>query len=348
MKKTNDNSKISHYISEFIYDYAPNFLTHSPHTLKSYVDVLTLYICFLEYSGVTPSTFERKHFEREYIEKWIQWLINERNCCPDTCNVRLGALRVFLQYVGSRDVSLLYLYQDAKQIKRQKCAKKKVNGLSRDAVTAIFNEINLSTKTGRRDLALLSLLYGTAARIDEVLSLKIKNVHLDVKKPYVIFYGKGGKIRTAYLLPRITSNLQQYMRENHGASPDLDCFLFYSRVGNERGKMSEPAIDKRIKLYAAKAHEKCKDVPLNTHAHQFRHAKASHWLEDGLNVVQVSFLLGHANLETTMKYLDITQEEKIKALATLEEEKTDKVSMKKWKNADGSLSEVLGLKRRGK
>lgn len=57
---------------------------------------------------------------------------------------------------------------------------------------------------------------------------------------------------------------------------------------------------------------------VNTHAHKFRHAKASHWIEDGLSVVQVSFLLGHSNLETTMKYPDITTEDKIKALSTLE------------------------------
>ena len=92
------------------------------------------------------------------------------------------------------------------------------------------------------------------------------------------------------------------------------------------------------------AHEKCQDVPLNTHAHQFRHAKASHWIEDGLSVVQVSFLLGHSNLETTMKYLDITTEDKVKALSTLENETEKKVS-KKWKKSDGSLSDFCGLKR---
>jgi len=74
-----------------------------------------------------------------------------------------------------------------------------------------------------------------------------------------------------------------------------------------------------------------------------RHAKASHWIEDGLNVLQVSFLLGHAHLETTMVYLDITTEDKAKALATLENE-TDKRIAKKWKNPNGSLRGFCGLK----
>ena len=85
-------------------------------------------------------------------------------------------------------------------------------------------------------------------------------------------------------------------------------------------------MNKRLKLYAQKAHKVCPDVPLNTHAHLFRHVKASHWLEDGLNVLQVSFLLGHAQLETTMIYLDISTEEKAKAMATLESEKDAAVS----------------------
>ena len=115
-------------------------------------------------------------------------------------------------------------------------------------------------------------------------------------------------------------------------------------MGGKYTKLTEPAIDKRLKIYAKEAHQKCADVPLNIHAHQFRHAKASHWIEDGLNVLQVSFLLGHAHLETTMVYLDITTEDKAKALATLENENDKKIS-KKWKNTDGSLTDFCGLKR---
>ena len=69
MKKTNDAVKLSRYMSEFIYDYAPNFLTHSHHTVKAYVDTLTLYVTFLAKEGVVPNDFTRKHFERGYIEK---------------------------------------------------------------------------------------------------------------------------------------------------------------------------------------------------------------------------------------------------------------------------------------
>ena len=103
------------------------------------------------------------------------------------------------------------------------------------------------------------------------------------------------------------------------------------------------AISKRLKEYAGIAHKTCADVPLNLHAHQIRHAKATHWLEDGMNIVQISFLLGHEQLETTMVYLDITTEHEAKALATLEDENEKNVS-KKWKVSNDSLASFCGVK----
>ena len=238
----------------------------------------------------------------------------------------------------------LYLYQEAQKIKRQKCTKKKVSGFTRDAVAAMLAVPDVSTKTGKRDLVFLTLLYATAGRLDEIRSIKIRHLHLDGKKPYVNLIGKRDKIRTAYLLPKAVAYIKVYLSAFHDGTPDPDAYLFYSRVGGKYTKLTEPALAKRIKICAKAAHEKCTDVPLDAHAHQFRHAKASHWLEDGINVVQVSFLLGHEQLETTMRYLDITTEDKIKALATLEDE-TQKTVPKKWKNKNSTLTDFCGLKK---
>lgn len=150
-------------------------------------------------------------------------------------------------------------------------------------------------------------------------------------------------MRTAYLLPRAVAHIQIYLKEVHGENADPEAYLFYSRIGGKHTKLSEPALDKRIKICAKIAHERCAEVPLDAHAHQFRHAKASHWLEDGINVVQVSYLLGHEQLETTMRYLDITTEDKVKALATLECE-NEQSTNKKWKSTDGTLLDFCGLK----
>ena len=64
MKKNNNAVRISRYMSEFLYDYAPNFLTYSSHTIRSYKEALTLYVMYLESLGVSPSTLDVMHFDK--------------------------------------------------------------------------------------------------------------------------------------------------------------------------------------------------------------------------------------------------------------------------------------------
>lgn len=332
------------YIHIFLYEYAPTYLTSSRHTLKSYRTALFLYVLFLESEkGIRNISLDLNCFSRGNIEQWVKWLMDKRGCTSGTVNNRLASLRSFLKYLGSRDPSYLYLYQEALAIPQRKGIRPKVCGLSREAVQTLLKAPDVSSKTGRRDLAFMILLYSTAARMDEILDMKVGQLHLADKKPYANVVGKGNKIRTLYLLPKTVAHMKKYLCEFHGESPEQKAYLFYSRNTGIYGKMSQPAVDKFLKNYAQKCHECCSDIPLNLHAHLFRHAKASHWLEDGMNIVQISFLLGHENLQTTMVYLDVSPKKMSEALATLEEEK-DKTVIPKWKKGDGSLVDFCGLR----
>ncbi|WP_217994040.1 tyrosine-type recombinase/integrase [Lentibacillus sp. CBA3610] len=325
-------------------EYVPSQKIRSNHTLKSYQYALTLYIGFLETEkGIRPENLFGGCFKRTIIEEWLLWLMEHRGCSPETCNNRLASLRAFLKYLGSREISMLYLFEDATRIPRKKEVRKKVKGMSKKAVQVLLSVPDLSTKAGRRDLALMIIIYSTAARIDEILSLKIEHLRLDVEKPNVTIIGKGSKIRTMYLLPKAVAHLKGYLKEFHGKTPNPEAYVFYSRNTGLQGKMSQTAVNKQLKKHASDAHEICAEVPRDLHAHQLRHAKASHWLEDGMNIVQISFMLGHEQLQTTMVYLDITIEQELKALATLEDENDKKVS-KKWKNTKDGLAEFCGVK----
>jgi site-specific recombinase XerD len=238
---------------------------------------------------------------------------------------------------------MLYISEDATRISRKKELRKKIKGISKKAVQVLLSVPDLSTKAGRRDLALMIFIYSTAARIDEILSLKTRQLHLDTEKPNVTIIGKGSKIRTLYLLPKAVAHLKKYLKEFHGDNPHQEAYVFYSRNTGPHGKMSQTAVNKQLKKHAREAHKMCDEVPLDLHALQLRHAKASHWLDDGMNIVQISFLLGHEQLQTTMVYIDITLEQELKALATLEDE-NDKMVSKKWKNVEGGLAEFCCVK----
>lgn len=344
MKKPNKEACIlARYIHDWLHGYTTSLKANSPHTIKNYSNALSLFIHFLASTKkIDGSNFSFKLLSYNYIEEWILWLKNTRKCSPETCNNRLASIRAFLKYLATREISFIYLAQEAALIPRQKSIKKKVCGMSKKAVKALMSVPDTNTRTGRRDLTLLIFMYSTAVRIDEALSLKVSQLHLDIAKPYVTITGKGNKIRTLYLLPKAVAHIRQYLSDFHPAVPESNSYVFYSRNKGYLYKMSQTALSKQLRKYAVIAHEICPETPLGLHAHQIRHAKASHWLEDGMNIVQISFLLGHSNVQTTMIYLDITTEQEEKALATLEDE-NDKKIPKKWKGNMDNLASLCGL-----
>lgn len=345
MKKNEIALEICRYISIFISDYAPAHITTSKNTLRSLETALALYIEYLEsVHKVTPGNLKCYCFENEYIEGWLKWLQNTRKCSPDTCNNRLACLRTFLKYLSSRNPKYQYLSLSARDVPRRKVSKKKIDGLSREVIKTILSQPDMHYKTGIRDETFLVMLYGTAARLDELLSLCISSLHLDVEQPYVIIRGKGNKIRSIYLLPKAVEHLRNYVSIFHGNRPDPNAYLFYSRNKGTYGKLSQGAIRKMLSKYALSAYNKNSEVPLTLHAHQFRHARASHWLEEGMNIVQISLLLGHEHLETTMVYLDITIAQEADALATLEDE-MDRNTIPKWDPDKDSLASLCGLRK---
>jgi site-specific recombinase XerD len=343
MKKSEKEAIIiARRIREFLNDY--EVYRKSGHTIRSHEMAISLFIAFLEAKGVRPDNLNYGCFNSDIIVEWMKWMHKERNCSPETCNNRLSGIRKFLNYLGQREVRALHLSYEAAQIERMKTKKKNVSGMSRSAVAALLAASDTSTAAGRRDQTLIITMYGTAARLDEILSLKVGQLHLTDNTPYVVYIGKGQKIRTLGLEPKAVEYLKCYLKDFHGDSTDSEAYVFYSRNGGRHVKMSQTAVSSRLKLLAAVARDSCLEVPLCVHAHQLRHARASHWLEEGVNIVQISLLLGHANLNTTMVYLDVTMNQKLAALETIKNDNADSMP-KKWKMEDFSLSNLCGVKK---
>lgn len=344
MRKRSEGNLIIDYIRKFTTVYAPAHKSGSPNTLKSYKITIKLYLDFLQFEkGVIPSTLNGDCFNKKHLEEWIIWLREDRKCGLATCKTRLSMLRTFLKYLYDKDPAFLSLYVHAKNVKVETPPKVKVRGISREAVKTLITLPDLDTRAGRRDLTLMEIMYVTACRLDEVLSMKISNLHLKGPKPYIIISGKGSKTRTIYVHAHAAATVMKYIKAYHGENPNPDSFVFYSVVGGFQVKLSQAAVDKRLKMYAQKGHALCADIPLGLHSHQFRHARASHWLEDGMNIVQISFLLGHESVETTMRYLDVSTEQLRLVLSEIEGEKDTANCKKTWKNGKHSLAGICGV-----
>lgn len=334
---------IARNIGRFIHDYMPSLRTESENTLRSYKTSLELYLQFLETEkGITAKTLSPDCFSVAIIELWVAWLHDTRNCSDGSCIVRLAAVRMFLRFLAKEEKTFAYLYEDSCSVDIRKPRKKKIEGLSKHAIKTILAVIDTTTPIGRRDLCLLVVLYSLALRIDEALSLTIGNLHIDDRIPYAAITGKGGKFRTVYIPKKAVAHLKRFIEEFHGKDPASQRILFFSRNSDGYGKLSQPAVAKRLRLLAEQANKACDEVPLTLHAHQFRHARATHWLEEGVNIVQLSRLLGHSSINTTMVYLDITSEQVATALSKLEDENDKSIAPKWKKNTD--LATLCGLK----
>lgn len=344
MKKfRNESKEIINYITKFLNTYVLSQRTESEHTLKSYHITLKLYLQFLEENDVTISNINYKCFDVSHIEKWLDWLINIRKNKSQSVNNRLASLRVFLNYLGREDISLLNLYTEATLIPRRKQPKVKVKGISKEAIKILFDVIDKESISGKRDLTMFVLIYNTGIRLNEALSIKIKDLHLNIEKSYVSITGKGNKLRSLYLLPKTVNYIKNYIKENHGQQPKDDDYLFYSRVKGKQYKLTEKAIEKQLRKWATIANKRYNEIPIDLSPHQLRHSAACHWLDDGMNIVQISYLLGHEQLQTTMVYLEVTTAQKAKALEIINKDDSNESKDKKWIKDISKLTDLCKI-----
>jgi len=346
MKTQSESIIIATAIHDWLGSYLPDVRANSTNTLKAYREALTLYVRFLEVEkSVKPNILSPGCFSRLYIQDWMIWLKEKRHCCNSTCNHRLACLRNFIKYLSRKNLMFVQLEVESYEIKKMRSPKKSMDEITKDAMKGLFSAPNLNTAIGKRDFVLLNLMYNTATRIDEILSLKISSLHLEGKgKNYITVWGKGTKRRTLFILPEVVKIVRAYVKYFHGTDPIPTDFLFFSHYGGYRKKLTQEAVDKRLKLYASIAIKKCADLPRNLHSHHLRHARATHWLEDGVNIVMIQKLLGHEDINTTMGYVGVSTEQKAKALETIEDDVAKKM-VKKWKRLkkNDSLVDFLSL-----
>ena len=335
MKTSSSEGKvILRSITSFLQDYAPYVKTGSEHTLRNYATAIDQYLEWLEdKKNYTDSSISAECFETKMIEEWLIWLQTDKDQSKSTSNVRLASLRTFIRYLSKQNLKFRYLSEEARDVSRLKTPKRKIHGISRDGVKTLLSVISSDTVSGRRYLVMIMLLYSSAARLDEVLSLKVKDLFLDRSDPYMRVRGKGSKYRNIPILEDVKNILCLYLQSFHGDNPDDDAYVFYTKHKGQYEKMSQTAVRKALKKYAEKANEINTSCPINLHPHQLRHAKATHLLEDGLSDVIVAEFLGHSGLETIQDYIDVSIEQSRKSLNTLKDEQ-DRNLRKKWKKAE--------------
>lgn len=196
--KTTDFAK---YMTDFLSLYLVNEKGVSPNTIKGYRDTFVQLIDYASsVKGIKLEKLTLSALNKGLVTDFLDWLQKEKHCSTSTRNARLAAIHSYIKYVQYHHPDNLYEFQRILSIKSKKHEKGHLNYLGIEAVRLLLSMPDTSTKKGRRDLALLSLMYDTGCRVQEMADLRVQDVHLS--EPYfVTVLGKGSKIRQVPLLP---------------------------------------------------------------------------------------------------------------------------------------------------
>ena len=301
-------------VYSFFLDYLPQQKGLCPSSIRSYRDTLRLFLTFA--SAQTKRGVSKLRFDDlglECVLGFLRELEQTRRNGISTRNQRLAALHTFYEYVGRRVPEMLHVCGQVAAIPMKRSALPETRFMAREEVQTLFDQLPDRGRLALRDRTLLLFLYNTGARVTEVANLRIEQLVLTAQ-PQVRLLGKGGKWRTCPLWGQTASALQQLLAERDTRDPQAT--VFTTAAGEP---MTRFGIYKRVRHHAARI-EKSPSVPQPRRItpHVFRHTTAVHLLEAGVEVNVIRGWLGHASLNTTNRYAEITVRMKEEALKLCE------------------------------
>ena len=334
MKKPTD---FAYHLTNFLTTHMVGRRGLSVNTVRSYRDTFKLFLQFCaESRSLSAGRLTLTDFDRNLVSGFMTHLEENRNACNSTLNQRLAAVHAFVKYLQIEEPTYILEYQRILSIPYRRSVKPVIEYLSKDALRIYFASIDTDTRQGRRDYCLLTVLYDTGARVQELCDLKIRDLIL-VDNPYVRLTGKGSKTRLVPLLDSTVKLLRRYMEEFHQSDPlGNDAFVFPGKGGD---KLSRSTVNHMIDKYAKISREKSPLIPKKVTPHTFRHTKAMHLCQAGVDMIYIRDILGHVSLETTNIYAKINIEQMRDALENAYPELSG-ADLPNW-SEDNSLMDFL-------
>ena len=318
---------LSHYIRLFLIQFLPNEKGVSENTILAYRDALKLLLKYCaNYLKFKIDKLPCDQIDDKIIRNFLDHLEQERGCSPKTRNARLAALKTFFCYLGREVPECLDNSRRINAIPQKKTPHKTVDYLEPDELKAIIESIDLASRNGCRDKALLLLMYNTGARVQEIVDIKLNDLRLDAASQ-VKLIGKGKKERVVPLWQDTVEIIQAYMLERKVKQED-EMHLFLNDRGESITRFGIRYIIKKYTDKAIKEQPSLKQKKVTPHT--FRHTTAMHLLQAGNELNVVRLWLGHSSLNTTHMYIEINMEMKKEILSKMHPLKL-KRKVKKWK-----------------
>lgn len=291
--------------AEYAGVYLPNVRGYSPHTVRSYCNGLAQFIEFAEaHTRKSAANLGPSDITYELGCAYVEDMIGRR-LSPSTIEQRMSALRAFLRWLARADLAYLDAREAMCQVALPKRIETPIAWLTVEEVRLLLSLPNHKDNAGLKELAVLTILYEAAARAQEVCNLNVGDVNLKARTVYL--HGKGRKTRTIPIGKQAAGILGAYIKRVCGENPDSP--LFRSRSAQ---RMTTSGVEYIVKKYAAKGRAASKGELLEKRItpHVFRHSRAMHLLEAGVELIYIRDFLGHYSVKTTEVYARVNPEKK--------------------------------------
>jgi integrase/recombinase XerD len=289
----------------------------SPRTVTAYRDAFRLLLGYAEgQCHKSAAQLTLLDIDADLIVGFLAHLEDVRHNTVRSRNARLAAIRGFAQYVACQCPPALFIAQRILAIPMKRSDKPMLGFLSRGEAQALLDAPDRESWSGRRDRALLKVLYNTGARVSEVIGIRVKDLELDVTSS-VRLHGKGRKQRT---VPLWRDTVVEVRRWIDFAGLRTDQALLPNRWGKP---MTRSNVAKRITVAADAAATGCPSLLLRSISpHTLRHTTAMHMLQSGVDITVIALWLGHESPSTTHGYVEADLAMKERALAAIAPLKT--------------------------
>ncbi len=296
----------AYHLTNYLTVYLSGTKNFSINTIHSYRDTFKLLLKYCEEElHISAGKLRLRMITPKMISGFILWLKDSRGNSDATANQRLAVIHAFFKYLQSREPQFLLQCQQILAVEGAKLSKPMVGFLSVEELQLIFDQIDESTPSGRRDAALLRLLYDSAARVQELCDLRVRDVFLD-NNPHIMLHGKGNKSRYVLIVTDVARRVSAYISENHLNRPEaVDMPLFFNQ---QHKKLTRAGVSYIIEKYANAARIRFPHAPRNVTPHILRHTKAMHLCQAGIDMIYIRDTLGHTDIATTEIYAKLNIE----------------------------------------
>lgn len=315
MSRNSKSESLGHHIRYFLSDYLPRQRDASRHTVHAYRDSLKLLLLHVAGArGKDVADLSVEDLDRNAVLAFLESVEKDRGNGPTTRNLRLTAIRSFFRAVAQVMPEHLEQTQRLLSIPQKRADSRVIEYLTVAEMDAIMKQASMQTVASRRDDALLRFLYNTGARVQEALDLRVLGLRLE-EPAHVRLFGKGRKERLCPLWPQTISAVQRTLRDRH-VEHEPDARVFTNRRGEALTRYGVRYI---LDQYVRLASDTCPTLRTkNVHPHTIRHTTAMHLLQSGVDLNTIRCWLGHVDLATTNRYVEIDLEMKRRALGEIQ------------------------------